>query len=260
MRYEMRLKFKESLLGVFLLVLGLSQFGCIEEPAIEAIKRPFSEIRIVNLSNNVDGMRVLIDDVQIATLAITGATGYFDINSGKKVFKIFNSSNDLVFEKELTINSYDRATIVFAGFFSTDLLLNTFSNFEVFEGEVLQSSEPDAGMLNVYVVNASSPVDTTESREYIVHANIIPTGGTAVDTTYRNGTDTTVVFGGTFSIGDALPGEYTFQFTTDGAPATVSTPPLTLSAGFRYYLFIYGHPNNVQFFNNEVVPQPRRNK
>ncbi len=254
----MRKKFKEIAIILLLTMVGFTIAGCIEEPTVEPIKRPFSEIRLVNLSNNVDGMRILIDDQQIATLAITGSTGYFDVKSGVRVFKIYNSSNDLIFEKELTIISYDRATLVFSGFYSSDPLLNTFSNFEIVEGEVYVPSNPNAGRANIYVVNSASEVDTTESKEFYIRGTVTPVGGTPVETVFNNGADSTVVFGETFSIGNVLPGEFAFRFISDGV--TVNAPAYTISAGMRYYLFIYGHPNNVQFFINEVVPQPQRNK
>lgn len=254
----MRKKIKEKIIILLVTIIGFSIYGCLDEPAIDPIKRPFSEIRLVNLSNNVDGMRIFIDDKQIATLGISGATGYFDVNSGVRRFKIYNSSNDLIFEKELTIISYDRATLVFAGFYSQDILLSTFSNFEIVEGEVYVSSTPDNGRANIYVVNSASEVDTTESKEFYVRGTVTPVGGTPVETVFNNGADSTVVFGETFPIGNVAPGQYEFRFI-DG-PVTVNAPAYTISAGMRYYLFIYGHPNNVQFFMNEVVPQPQRNK
>lgn len=258
----MRLKFKESLIGLLFVVIGLSIYGCIDEEPIEPIKRPFSEIRIVNLSSNVDNMRVLVDDKQVGTLPITGATGYFDVNSGDRNFKIFNQSGDKVFDKTLTIISYDRLTLAFTGFYSADPLLSTFQNFEVVESEVLVSSAPEAGKLNVYIVHASSSVDTIEAKKFTMAATIIPVGGTPKDTTYKvsstSQTNAVLEFTKSYSIGNAVPGDYIFRFTAGST--TVTTDSLNLTAGMRYYLFIYGHPNNVQVFNNPVVPQPIRNK
>jgi hypothetical protein len=268
MRYEMRLNFKEKLLGLFLLVLGLTIQGCIEEPAIVPIKRPFSEIRVVNLSNNVDNMRILIDDAQpvstLNSLAITGATSYFEVKSGVRNFKIFNQSGDKVFEKDITVISYDRTSIVFTGFYSPSIDFNTFANFDISEGEVYVSSAPSAGNLNVYIVNGAAAVDTFSSRSFEIRATITPTGGTPRDTTYRvSGTDTSVAiveFAKTYSIGNTTPGDYSFHFFDLEDSVTVNAPTVTLTSGMRYYMFIYGSPNAVQFVNNAVTPQPTRSK
>lgn len=264
----MRLKFKEKLIGLFLLVLGLTIYGCIEEPTIDPIKRPFSEIRVVNLSNNVDNMRILIDDAQpvstLNSLAITGATSYFEVKSGVRNFKIFNQSGDKVFEKDITVISYDRTSIIFTGFYSTSIDFNTFANFDISEGEVYVSSAPTPGSLNLYIVNAAAAVDTFSSRSFQIRATITPTGGAAKDTTYRvSSTDTStafVEFAKTYSIGNAVPGDYSFRFFDLEDSVTISAPTVTLTSGMRYYMFIYGSPNSVQFVNNAVVPQPIRSK
>ncbi|QQS36878.1 MAG: DUF4397 domain-containing protein [Ignavibacteriales bacterium] len=265
----MRLKFKEIFIGLFIAGIGLTIYGCIEEPTIEPVKRPFSEIRVVNLSNNVDNMRVVIDNAQpvsaLNSLPITGRTPYFELKSGVRNFKVYNQSNDLVFEKDITVISYDRTTIIFAGYFEMPgSEANTFTNFEVSEGEVLQSSAPAAGRMNVYIVNTAAPVDTFEADEFTIKATYTITGGSPQDTTYESTTDVNenpVALGKSYSIGNASPGDYLFHMVSNADTSnTIDTQPLSLNAGFRYYLYIHGNPNSIQFFLDEVVPQPTRSK
>jgi hypothetical protein len=203
-------------------------------------------------------MKVTIDDAQpsaaLSSMAMGSATDYFDVKSGKRTFKVFNESGETIFDKGLEINSFERVTVVFAGFYSSVDLENTFGNFNVEEGEIYVSSKPSQDSLNIYLVHASAPVDTNDSKTYSVNAEYTPTGSQeAKDTTYTS----SLTYANVYGIGNAAPGNYTFSFIA-GTDTTQFTADY--SANLRYYLFLYGDPINVQFFNNEVVPPPIRSR
>jgi hypothetical protein len=252
----MRLKFKKSILGITLLLLiPFVLSNCVEEPTIDPVKRPFSEIRVVNLSHNVNNMKITIDGQQpiaaLSALQQASTTSYFDVNSGKRRFVVTNEAGETLFNKEIEIISFERATICFAGFHSTDELENTFTFFTIEEGEVYVSSAPKAGKMNIYLVHGSADVDTSAARTYSVRYNYTPSGQTFTTLTGN------LTFGNYRSLGEFDPGEYTIRLV---APSDSLSYTSSYDAGMRYYLFVYGDPNNPQIFRNDVVPQPIRSR
>lgn len=252
----MRLKFKKSILSITLLLLiPFVLSNCVEEPTIEPVKRPFSEIRIVNLSHNVNNMKITIDGKQpvaaLAALPLASTTNYFDVNSGKRRFLVTNEAGETLFNKEIEIISFERITICFAGFFSTDELENTFTFFSIEEGEVYVSSAPKAGKTNIYMVHGSADVGTSAARTYTLRYNYAPSGQTFTTMTGN------LTFGNYRSLGNVDPGEYTIRFVAESDSVSFTS---NFDAGMRYYLFLYGDPSNPQVFKNDVVPQPIRSR
>ncbi|NCS89592.1 MAG: hypothetical protein AUK34_01555 [Ignavibacteria bacterium CG2_30_36_16] len=257
----MRLKLKAGILSLAFLMFSFVITSCVEEPTIDPVTKPFSVARVVNLSSNVLTMRITIDDVPtLDGLASPSASDYFDIKSGKRRFKVYNAAGDLLFNKEIEIISYDRTTIVFTGTYSTNELENTFANFEVPEGEVYVSSQPDAGMAHLYFVHASAAFDTLSSIDYNLGLNYLPAGDTvSVDTAFVK----ILKFGETLSVGNVVPGVYSNIISTAAASAVQYKDTLSLgsiNAGFRFYIFLYGKPNDLSYFKNEVVPPPIRSR
>jgi hypothetical protein len=257
----MRLKLKAGILSLAFLMFSFVLTSCLEEPTIDPVTKPFSVARVVNISSNVLTMRITIDDVPtLDGLTSPSASDYFDIKSGKRRFKVYNAAGDLLFNKEIEMISFDRTTVVFTGTYSTNELENTFANFEVPEGEVYVSSQPDAGMANLYFVHASAAFDTLNSIDYNLGLNYLPTGDTvSVDTALVTG----LKFGETESVGNVVPGVYSNIISVAAENPVQYSDTLNLgaiNAGFRYYIFLYGKPNDLSYFKNEVVPPPIRSR
>lgn len=257
----MRLKLKAGILSLALLMFSFVISSCVEEPTIDPVTKPFSVARVVNLSSNVLTMRITIDDVPtLDGLTSPSASDYFDIQSGKRRFKVYNAAGDLLFNKEIEIISFDRTTIVFTGTYSTNELENTFYNFEVPEGEVYVSSQPEAGKAHLYFVHASTAFDTLNSIDYNLALNYLPTGDSvSVDTALVDG----LKLGEIESMGNVVPGAYLNIISVLAASPVQYNDTLNLgliNAGFRYYIFLYGKPNDLSYFKNEVVPPPIRSR
>ena len=252
----MRFKNKWKLLLLLPITLGFILYSCIDEPTIAPVGSVHSVIKIANMTNNVDAINFTIDGNQKASSLAKGeTTDYFDTDAGKLKFSVTNGAGEKIYEKTIEITTWERSTIVFAGDYSSDELLNTLSDFQVSEGEIYVSSKPVSDSLNIYFVHASNDVDTFKTLNYNISAMFVGS-----DTTYTSkytGTELPLKFTGTYSVGNAAPGDYTFYFITDATPPdTVMTGPYSLAANFRYYLYLYGNPNNLQFTLKEVVPPP----
>ncbi len=256
----MRLKFKKSVLGLTLLMLGLVLYSCIDEPFIEPVKRPYSSIKFVNLSVNEDNMKVTVDGTQpvasLNAMPLASSTEYFDVNSGKRNIKVFNEAGELIFDKNIDVTSFERIIVVFSGKYSPVDLENTFTHFEIAEGEIYVSSKPAQDSLNIYLVQASTNVDTSSTKTYQIDATYKPDNSDVTkDTTYSS----SLAFGNVAGVGNAVPGTYQFSYITDTDTLYYPENEMTqLNANFRYYIYIYGNPDNPKFYKEEVVPPPIR--
>jgi hypothetical protein len=115
--------------------------GCVEEPTIAPIKRPYSSVRIGNFAYNADTIDVAITnpDSSVAVksnLMLNTLTDYFDLPSGKRRIVVTNSNNhQVLLDKLIEFSAYEECSLFFEGFFSTDNLLNTFTFVKYFEGD-----------------------------------------------------------------------------------------------------------------------------
>jgi hypothetical protein len=247
----MRLKLKKIILSLALLFIGFTLFGCVDEPYVEPVKDTFSVIRVVNLATNVPSMRVFIDDVQpvgsLNALTSPSTTEYFDIKPGKRNFTVYDENTNLIFNQVIEITSWERMTVVFAGYYSPDELQNTFGNFDLLQGEVYKSFAPAAGTANAYFVHGSADYDTLASRPYRV-------GSIQQETTENFGS---VAFGEYLVADSLLPAEYNFYFASDEDSSTVTQ---SIGENLDYYFFLHGRPDNLEVFINEVVPPPARSR
>lgn len=258
----MRLILKAAILSLTLFIFSSILSSCVEEPTIDRPPRLSSVVRVVNVSNDMNNIKVTIDGQvpvqQMNSLAIGSGTDFFDLLSGKKEFKVYDESGMLIYTKSIDIISFELMTIVFAGDYDQDEFLNTFAAFELAEGETYISHAPAAGTSNVYFVHASAPVDSFNSREYIVSAHFTPTGASEKDTIYNadpNFLEYTQLLGA-----ETVPGSYMYSLQSSTPNDTVALPETEIEANYRYYMFIYGNPNNVQVFANKVAPPAIRSR
>jgi hypothetical protein len=259
----MRENFKRKLLFLLPLFIGLLIYGCVEEPTIAPVKPVYSVMRVVNLSDNVDNLSVRIDNEPlVSNLGIASASGYMDIGAGKRDFKVFNGNGDLVYQKSIEITTWERTTLVFAGFSSGSELENTFNHFLVDDGLIYVSSAPKADSLNIYFVNAAADVDTLRAQSFDISADYVTTSGDTGSVVYATSTGGVIplAYGNVYSVGSVAPGDYTFNFAASDTAYHSTSFQTQLSAGYRYYIFLYGMPNNLQVFANEVTPPPIRSR
>jgi Domain of unknown function (DUF4397) len=258
-------KKKEALLGSLLLFTIFTLYSCVNEPTIEPIKRPFSTIRVINLSTNVDPMNITIDgrlpSNSLSSVGLASPTGYFDVESGKDTFIVKDNSGNVVFNSTIELLSYERSTVVFAGTYSTNTDINNLSAFQIDEAEVYVKLAPKTDSLSILFIHASNSVDTIEAQKYAITAHITLQGGTSTtDTSYLSYSNP-IAFSNVFSIANVAPGSYSFDFLqSSDSTLAVTTPVYDFSTGYRYYIFIYGNPNSLQIKMDEELPPPVRTR
>lgn len=255
----MRLILKGTILSLTLFIFSLILAGCVDEPTIEQPHRLNSVIRVVNLSNNEDNIRVTIADQipnpAMSSMAMGTGTDFFDIPAGKKSLKVYDQGGQLLYSKDVEIASLELTSIFVAGQYDTDELLNTFNVFELAEGETYVSHAPAAGTSVLYMIHASAAVDTFNSDKYTVGATYT-VDGIQHDTTYNS--DTPLEY--TQTLGTQLfPTSYSFKLTTEDS-VTTNVDPVQIEAGYRYYMYIYGNPNNVRVVFDKLTPPSIRSR
>jgi hypothetical protein len=255
----MRLKNRRKFLFLLPIILGFILYSCVEEPTIAPVGPVYSVIKIANMSNNIDAFNVSIDGKQVATSLARGeTTDYFDSNAGKLLFTVTDGSGAKLYEKNIDINTWERTIVVFGGDWIDDPLQSTFADFEINEGEIYVSSAPAADSLNIYFIHASNDVDTSKAKSYNISADI--PGDTTIAYASSGSNVLPIKFGSSYSVGNTAPGEYTFYFIDQAGTDTIVAGPYNLAANLRYYMFLYGNPNNLQLSLKEVVPPPIRSR
>lgn len=244
----MRLKIQKSLIVLFL--LGLFLYGCVDEPYIEPVKRPFSVIRVGNFTSNVDPLTVLIDGKKIGDLAANTVTNYFDVKSGQRLFTLKDGAGNTIYNKNIPVISYEEETIVFGGYYSAVDTLNTFAFFSLTDGLTYKEETPPADTAAVYFVNCvtDTPTDTAKKVTAAVVAANNDTLYTSSALAFSKDTWTKV-----------KAGTYDFGFTSENS-AHADKKSVTLKSQKRYYFFIGGTPKAMEVTVSEVNPLPARSK
>jgi hypothetical protein len=255
----MRLKLKIGVLSLTLLLFSLILYSCVDEPFIEPVKQPFSEIRVLNLSHNINNMSVFIDKNQpnaaLNGMAIPSTTEYFDVRSGERLFEIYNEAGTLIYSSLIDISSYERMQIIFAGEHNEDPLLSTFAEIRVFEGYVYVDHRPLAGTTTLSIIHAAAPSVEISERTYTKITALAPTSdGSRVLQTYRT---SAFNFEDVAIVDSAYAGDYDFTFSTATDNVTYST---SFTSDKRGYIYLYGRPDNVQFYSYEITPPPARQR
>ncbi len=258
----MRLKLKIGVLSLTLLLFSLILYSCVDEPYIDQATRPFSEIKVLNLSHNVNNMKVTIDGQtpvsSLDVMARPSSTEYFDVQAGKRIFRIYDEAGNLIFTKEIEVLSYERMQILFAGEYDPDPLITTFSEIRIFEGYVYVDHSPAPGTNTIAIIHAAAPYDTVTEREYTKLTAVAPGPGGTIDTVaYIETGDNTLAFGDVFMIDSAYAGNYEFTFTSSSGNVIY---PTTFTSDKLGYIYLFGRPEAVEFFSYEITTPPARQK
>ena len=259
---------------LILLALGAALYSCVEEPTIEPVKTPYSSIRLGNFSSNVDQMSISVYDtdgslITTKTLATNQLSDRFDVTSGQRRFEVKDGAGNVVYDKQVTVISYEEDLIAFTGYSSTVDTLNSFNVATISEGLVFLLEAPPADSAWVNFVNfatdtpeqGATPVDCALFSERTVT-------DTVNDTTYT--VRDTVFFGqATYpgkAAGQVPAGAYTYIVATS-ATDTGGVPiyeyvdsNVTVGSGMRYYFYVTGQPREFTVVNDEQAPLPVRPK
>ncbi len=263
----MWLKFKFGIFTLILLSTILFLNSCLEEPTIAPARRPYSVMRVVNLSSS--SSQISIDNNQpdgsLNNVTIPSTTVYFDMNSGKRKFVIKDANQDTIFNADIEIISYEREIVVFGGTYSNILENNTFASMKISEGEIYFNAMPDPGKAHIIVANAFPGFYSGSVEANPVNLALFgthwsnPDSAAVFDTTaYIAYADDLLKFGISYNILNVDPGSYKFRFMNAADSSLAIADSSFYEANKRYYLFVYGNPDVLSVYRNEVESLPIR--
>jgi hypothetical protein len=262
----MQKKITTNIVLLVVTVLAVSTFfACLEEPAIEPSKIPFSVLRIGNLTANVDELAISIDGEYpvsaLQNLQQNTFTDYFELTAGRRYFVIMNpATGDTLFEKWIEALSYEEQTMWYAGYWSEDIDVSTANFFINSDAITYLNKAPAEGTSNVYFLHASPDTPTDSTRVYDVYAYTI------------EGTDTTEVDGNPIVDGilfgdivgnNMLENEYLFEFRrtlADNTEIVVRRFNASFTAGMWSWLYIIGPGDLPELVQEDKEPLPARPK
>lgn len=253
----MRLKINFKFLIAPILIIGFFIYGCVEEPTIEPIKRPYSMLRVANFSFNVATLNVTITGqttpAEFANVANRAVTGFNRVNSGTYKVTVKDGAGKTIFDKDLQITSYQRTTLVFAGLYDDDATKSTFTNFFYNEGEVYQTSTPESGKIHLYIMNTSTDSANVTKKTLVP---IVLRPDRTKDTAMAS-----LDFSRTRAMLNAPTGNYRVRFYNGTDTLSVGAVNYNLAtAGKRYFIYVYGSYNNLNTKLEAYDPLPVMSK
>lgn len=281
----MWLKITRSFLALVLFTFLIYISGCIEEPTIDPVKRPFSVTRLGNFSYNADVINVKIinsdgTSFEKNNIAVNTITDYFDIESGARRVIVTNVNGDTLLSKNITFSSYEESSILFTGYYSASNLENTYTFVSYPEGDTYLEEKPAANeaWLHFIHISCDSKVDTT--KPVLIHVSMKNTTSTAQDTatlfstigkisytfkpiefgSYRSSTNTVLKgYQDTLSLDGAILIDILNSNDRTQQLASLNT---TIEVGYNYYFFISGLPkqNAMQVYEVKQLPLAARPK
>jgi|WetSurMetagenome_2_1015567.scaffolds.fasta_scaffold33871_2 hypothetical protein len=284
----MSLKFIKNffIIAVLLSIIYIS--GCVDEPNIDPIKRPFSITRIGNFGYNVASINVTIYKPDSSTiiydnLAVNSLTDYFEMPSGKRRVVVVNSANNQVLiDKQIEFTSYEESSLFFTGYFSTKTLENTYTYVLNGEGDTYLEESPTANQAIMKWLNLSGDSKDSTAKKYIVHVKLINQGSTKKDSaslfstigsiSYAYGS---LEFGKIKSTSNVVLRGYKDTLTINGNVYfslvnaagkhndTLATCSTSIQAGYFYYFYVTGEPKDkttIKIFEQKQLPLAARPK
>jgi hypothetical protein len=242
---------------VLLLFLVITYCGCVEEPTIDPVKRPYTLLRVANFSYNVDTIMVSIDaGAKILNLYKNEISAqYFSISSGKRHFCVTNPTGDTLFNDNIWIGSYEELSLFFTGYSKpNDDFLNTFGYAQTSNGMVYLYESMNDTTTTILCSNFASDTPTDSSIKYRV---------LMTDTTTKKVVkEVTELAFNSFS-GAALHGSKTYKISYAKLLNAVTNSYLiygdttyTFDTGFQYSVYGVGDPKTPNFIIEKNTPLP----
>ncbi len=236
-------------------VLFLGLLSCVEEPTIVPVERPFSVLRIGNLTTNLDEITVIIieemndedanvyEEKRFDNLAKNELTDYFDVLSGRRQVYVLNpQTGDTIFEKSIEAVSYNILSWYFTGYYHQNIDSTSFAGIYLSDGITYlgQGSTINEDSLSMVFFHASGPTDVDSVKNIGVFMEFLLKDSTVADTS-------TLI--GTFAFGEdsrsvLRQGDYTLYFIDTANDDTLATYHDQFNDRLRNFIYITGEPKN----------------
>lgn len=249
---------------VLLLFLGITYYGCVEEPTIDPVKRPYTLLRVANFSYNVDTLIVSIDAGAKVFNLIRNELPmqYFEIQSGKRNFLVKNPAGDILYNDKISIGSYEELSLFFTGYSKPkDDMLNTFGYAQYTNGVVYLYEGMGKDTTAIQCANFAPDTPTDSSKKYIVQFS---------DTTTKKVLKAIPELAPNSILGVAIPGNKTYRISCvkDTSPSnpvvrtylTYSDTVYTFETGAQYIVYVVGTPKKPNYIFEKLYPLPIRSK
>ena len=249
---------------VLLLFLTIVYYGCVEEPTIDPVKRPYTLLRVANFSYNVDTLNVSIDAGKTVFSLYKNElpAQYFEIESGKRHFFVTTPSGDTLYNERITIGSYEELSLFFTGYSKPhDDLLNTFSYAQYTNGFAYLYEGMGTDTTVIQCANFAPDTPSDSSIKYYVMIT---------DTTTKQIVKTVSSLSYNTFTGAALPGNKTYKINyaklTSSATDVKKTylfygdTTYTFDTGFQYFVYGVGNPKKPSFVIEKNTPLPIKSK
>ncbi|MCX6149387.1 MAG: hypothetical protein NTX22_02550 [Ignavibacteriales bacterium] len=273
------------IVGLFITLVYMS--GCIEEPTIAPIKRPFSSTRIGNFAYNAESINVTIYNPDNTTIVKNDIkrntiTDYFDLPSGKRRVVVINAGNgDTLIVKEIEFSSYEESGIYFTGYFSKSNLENTFAFVSDAEGDTYVEEKPAAGKTWIRWIHLSGDSKIEAGKKVLVHVRLTNPGSTKKDSAtmfaavgsisyaygvleFPNVKSTVNKVVKKYHDSLVVTGKVHFSIVNaNSLKDTLAWLNTTIEPGYIYNLYITGEPNDsttMKIFESKQLPLPARPK
>jgi len=239
-------------------------FACVDEPIIEPVVTPFTVLRVGNLTENLNEIRLSIDGEfpvpGLQNLAKDTFTEYFDLVAGRRYFVIMDAATgDTLFQKWLDVLSYEEQTMWYAGYVHSSIDTSTANFFINSDAFTYLSKDPPPGDLKLYFLHAAGDTPTDSTRAYNVVAYVID----GSDTTQVG--DDPIVEGMLFGdiVGNVMAeNEYKFEIirVIDGIDNVLDTYVGSFSDGLWSWMYVVGEPSTPTIVREDKQPLPARPK
>lgn len=248
---------------VLLLFLAITYYGCVEEPTIDPVKRPYTLLRVANFSYNVDTLIVSIDAGEVSAKVFNLyknelPSQYFEIQSGKRHFLIKNPAGDTLYNDKINVGSFEELSLFFTGYAEPgNDLLNSFGPATYSNGMVYlyEGMGNDTTVIRSGIFTPYTPLDTAIYLKF---------GIQITDTTTKNIVQDTSLSFNSFG-GAALTGNKTYKVGIAGitgleVKTNLTDTLFTLESGYEYFVYAVGRSNKPYFIIEKVTPLPIRSK
>ncbi|MCK9207175.1 MAG: hypothetical protein M0P66_08700 [Salinivirgaceae bacterium] len=242
---------------VLLLFLAIVYYGCVEEPTIDPVKRPYTLLRVANFSYNVDTLTISIDNgVKVFTLYRNEVPAqYFEIQSGKRHFFVTNPAGDTLFNDRISIGSYEELSLFFTGYSKPhDDFLNTFSYAQFTSGMVYLYEGLNDTTTAIQCANFAPDTPTDSSIKYRV---------LVADTTTKSVVKEVTELAYNSFAGAALHGSKTYRISyakllnaVTNSYFIYSDTTYTFDNGSQYFVYGVGDPKTPSFIIEKNIPLP----
>jgi hypothetical protein len=264
-----------KLITIFLLLLGFYYYGCVVEPTIEPYNRPYSAVRLTNMSANLETVSLylipLVADVPELpdqpsviqgpfNLGPGELSDYFETQSGAYRLAVVAANGDTLARFNVSVTSFEYLTIGIAGYHSTNSELNTLTILFFPEGEIYKKLPPGPDSISLFFLHSALASPTADAAKLTVRARIRPEGSTIVIdsnlTRMFSGAEWTA--GEVEEINNLPKGDYSLTFLNGSQ--VIASDSAYYEGNFRYYMFIYGPPENMKLVKNVLPALPVRPK